>query len=328
MYKNIHTIVIGGLHTDIIASGVDKILASGEYTHGKELQIGPGGKSRNIAQMIAALSKKQTVAMIGKTSQDPFQLWKPPIQALQKAGVNIDFVQQLPFEKIKQFPAIALIPVDKKGNNQIYVLSGINNYFLPEDVDRAEVLFETAHKNSGVLILTLEQPLATAIHAVKKAKQYSLKVLFDLGGIEENLDNKELLQQEMFLIKPNEHEAKILTGVTVTGFETAKKAAYKLLNNGISNVFITHGKKGGYLFNKNLGKHIMIPTIKIGSIKDETGCGDQTMAAIAFALQEGKDIVQAAKIGILAGTLQFYKSGIKPVTKKELENHKNSIVAL
>src|SRR5579862_3904974 len=120
MHKNIHTIVIGGLNTDIIASGVNKIIGKGEQTYGKRLQIGPGGKSRNIAQMIAILSDKKTVAMIGKTSIDPFQLCKPPVQALEKAGVNIDFVQQLAFEETKQFPAAALISVDKNGNNQIY----------------------------------------------------------------------------------------------------------------------------------------------------------------------------------------------------------------
>lgn len=39
------------------------------------------------------------------------------------------------------------------------------------------------------------------------------------------MDYSELLQQKIFLLKPNEHEARILTGIKVTDFNSAKKAA-------------------------------------------------------------------------------------------------------
>lgn len=35
-------IVPGGLHTDITASKVERLLGPGEYTTGQELKIGPG----------------------------------------------------------------------------------------------------------------------------------------------------------------------------------------------------------------------------------------------------------------------------------------------
>ncbi|HVF69622.1 MAG TPA: PfkB family carbohydrate kinase [Xanthomonadales bacterium] len=319
--KSINTLVVGGFNTDIVALGADKILSAGELTYAKSIKIGPGGKSANMARMTAVLLGKNRVAIIGKTSKDPYGLWKLPVDALKKSGVNLDNVKIESFEKSGQFPGIALIPVDKEGRNQIYVVPGITESFYPSDIDEADEIFEIVQKNKGNLVLALELPLKTVIYAIKKAVKMEIRVLLDPGGIEENKDYSELLRQKIFLIKPNEHEIKILTGIKIEGFETAKKAAEKLISQGIENVFITVGKAGGYLFSKNLKTHIPIPDIKIGSIKDETGCGDQTIATISASLTEGKDILTAARIGILAGTLQFAKHGIVPVSKKELEKY-------
>ena len=319
--RDISVIVIGGLNIDITARGAEKMIQPGQLTYAKELSIGPGGKSRNIAQMTAALTDKKNVAMIGKTSQDPYGLWKLPVESLKKAGVNTDYVDIVSYKSSGQFPGIALIPVDTEGNSQIYLIPGINNSFSPSDIENAHSLFLSAAKNNGLLVVTLELPYETAIHAIKKANSLGIKVLFDPGGIDEKKNYDELLSQKLFLVKPNEHEAKVLTGVEIKDFESAKEAAKKLLEKGIENVFITCGVQGGYFFSHATEKHIPIHSVPEGQSKDETGCGDETMAAIAYSLSEGNDIVTAAGIGIVAGTLQFYRPGIAPITQKELNQY-------
>ena len=321
MDSNLSIIVIGGLNTDIVALGAKKLLKSGEHTYADKLHIGAGGKSRNIAQMIAALSIKKNVAMMGKSSKDPFGLWKFPIDSLKEAGVNIEYVTIASFEETKQFPGIALIPVDKQGRNQIYVLPGINNEFLSKDIDNASNLFQTIAKNKGMLVLTLELPCQTALYAIKKANKLDIKVLFDPGGIDEEQNYTELLKQNIYLLKPNEHEATVLTGVEVNDYKTSKKAAEKMLQQGVQNVFITIGSQGGYFFNNKIEKHIPIPDIKASNTKDETGCGDQAMATFAVAINEGKTEIEAATTAILAGTLQFYNPGIQPVTRSDLKKY-------
>jgi len=87
-------IVPGGLNTDIIGLGVEKIISQGELTLGGTLKIGPGGKARNMAQMSAAYLGKTKVAMIGRTSQDPYGLWKIPYESLQKEGVDTSRVRK------------------------------------------------------------------------------------------------------------------------------------------------------------------------------------------------------------------------------------------
>lgn len=313
-----NTIVIGSLNTDLVATGIKQFPKPGEHVYGKELLIGPGGKSRNIADMLANLVPKDSVAMVGRTAKDPYGLWRQPMDALAEAGVNTDYVNVLEYETAKKLPGIALIPVDQQGNNQIFVLPGVSDDFSTDDIDAADKLFQTVGANDGIMVLTLECPLETALYAVKQANKYGLKVMFDPGGIEADTDLSELLSAGVYLLKPNEHEAKILTGVEVTDFNTAKQAAEMLHEQGVSIVLITAGKNGAYLFSDDVQTHLPIPEVAEGNEKDETGCGDQTMAALCALLQDGKTIEEAAKLAVLAGTLQFHRSGIKPVRKDDL----------
>lgn len=314
------TIVIGSLNTDLVATGIKQFPKPGEHVYGKELLIGPGGKSRNIADMLANLAPKDSVAMVGRTVKDPYGLWRQPMDALAKVGVNTDYVNVLEYEEVNKLPGIALIPVDQQGNNQIFVLPGVSDDFSTEDIDAADELFKKVAENDGTLVLTLECPLETATYAVQQANKHRLKVMFDPGGIEADTDLDKLVSAGIYLIKPNEHEAKMLTGVDVTDFDTAKQAAEKLQEQGVANVLITAGVNGAYLFSDETQAHIPIPEVNTGNEKDETGCGDQTMAAMCAFLQEGKSIQEAAELAVLAGTLQFHRSGIKPVSRRELSN--------
>lgn len=314
----IKTIVIGSLNTDLVATGIKKFPGPGEHVYGKELRIGPGGKSRNIADMIAHLVPPNSVAMIGRTVRDPYGLWKLPVDALIKSTVNTDFINVSDYSESQKLPGIALIPVDENGNNQIFVLPGISNDFSISDIDNAEPLFEAARRNKGILALTLECPLETAKYAVKKANEFGLKVIFDPGGIEANTNLNTLIESGIFLIKPNEHEAQMLTDIEVIDFDTAKTAAQKFHEQGIKNVLITAGVHGAYLSTESQQIHIPIPEIKAGDEKDETGCGDQAMAALCASLQEGKSLEETAKLAVLAGTLQFHKIGIQPLDREEL----------
>lgn len=312
------TIVIGSLNTDLVVTGIEKFPKSGEHVYGKELLISAGGKSRNIADMIAHLTPINSVAMIGKTVKDPYGLWKVPMDALSKVGVNTDYVNVLEYDEVQKLPGIALIPVDKQGHNQIIVLPGISDDFNIADIDNAEPLFEAVGKNNGMLVLTLECPLETASYAVEQARKYGLKVMFDPGGIRAGTKLSELLLRGTYLIKPNEHEARTLTGVEVIDFASARVAAEKLLNRDVENVLITHGSKGAYLFTKIIQQHLTVPKVSVGGEKDETGCGDQTIAALCAFLQDGTSIEEATKNAILAGSLQFHRLGIQPVTRADL----------
>ncbi|MDH5706217.1 MAG: PfkB family carbohydrate kinase, partial [Candidatus Aminicenantes bacterium] len=104
----------------------------------------------------------------------------------------------------------------------------------------------------------------------------------------------------------------------VDDFDSARKASELLLSKGVQNVLITHGAKGAYLFNKDVSLHIRIPDVEGTGVHDETGCGDQVTAIVASCLAEGRDLIESAELAVRAGTLQFFKAGIQPVSREEL----------
>ncbi len=329
MNEDLQIIVPGGLNTDLIGLGVDRLLGPGELTLGGSFHVGPGGKARNMAQMAAEWLGAGKVAMIGKTVSDPFGLWKVPFDALTSAGVDTRYIKVLDFEASgRVFPGIALIPVDESGKNQIYCLPGINGDFGPADIRSAEPLFADI-RQPAYLMLALEIPESTAAEAIALAGRHGIRVVLDPGGIkarrsggdaENGLGGEErrsIVGEGVFLIKPNEFEAEILTGEKIDGFESAGKAARILLNQGVEYVMITHGAKGAYLFGKGISRHIPIPEIAGTGTQDETGCGDQVTATLTACLTEGLSVEQAAEIAVRAGTMQFYRKGIRPVKKEE-----------
>lgn len=311
-------VVIGALNTDIIAQGVSHFPELGQHVYGDKLVIGPGGKSRNMASMIARLMPKHCVAMVGRTIQDKYGIWKPPVDDLNEAGVNTTFIKVLSSSDSSKFPSVVLIAVDKHGNNMLFALPGISEDFNKQDIDDAEKLFDSASQNNGLLVLSMECPLETAKHAARKAKSKSIKIVLDPGGITPNTKINDLIKEGPYLIKPNEHEARIITGIEVTDSETASQAAAKLQKMGAKNVLITMGEQGAYLFSESANEHIKTPRLKKSFTKDATGCGDQTMATLCAFLQTDKTLKEAAEIAVAAGTLQFHRAGIQPLSKEEI----------
>lgn len=311
-------IVIGEMNTDIVVTGLPHFPKAGELVNGEELFIGPGGKSRNIAAMAGTLMPAGSVAMVSKTSKDKYGLWQEPLESLKRAGVNTEFVEVVPEDKTSELPGFALILVDADGNNQIIGAPGITRSFGVDDIDKADGLFQEVANSHGFMAFIGNCPIATAEHAIDKATALGIKVVFDPGGADDLKSLIPLLEKGLYLFKPNEHEAKTITGIHIRDFASAKQAAGKLMDIGVENVLITAGAKGAYLFCQNTEKHITIPTVKLGGVKDETGCGDQTMAAICAFLQEGKSLEQASELAVLAGTLQFHRQGIQPVERAEL----------
>lgn len=318
----IRVIVPGALNTDIIAIGVPYLPGDGEDLYARELIITAGGKARNIAEMIAVLTGPGTVAMLSRTSRDPFGLWKPPMKALDAVGVNTDYVFVADYAENdtlpNTLPGIALVTVDTTGRRNASIYNAILADFSAADIDRASSLLKAAERNSGFLVLTLEIPMKTAVYAISLAASLGIKVILDPGGLRHDAVLDDLFDQPIYLIKPNEHEAKLLSGIDVTGHESATHAAAILRDRGAENVLITHGAQGGYLIGDGISEHIPVPTSAPVGQADATGCGDQVTAAVCASLCDGATLPSAARFGIAAGTLQFSRVGVQPLTQADM----------
>ncbi|NLX59266.1 MAG: hypothetical protein GXY74_09290 [Phycisphaerae bacterium] len=375
-YADILAIVPGGSNTDLILSGA-RTVAPGELSSGGRFAIGPGGKSRNVAQMMAAYLGPGRVAFLGRTLAPPpprsevaatprdaqprptdkhartptgadaaiatrddlvptvhALLAQVPLEALRRAGVVTDFVQQLPYAGT---PAgIAQILVSPDGQNTIYLAPGLNADFAPADIDAAEPLFDAARRRRGaaVLPLALEIPPATAAHAARKARDAGMTVVLDPGGLADAEDAAQVLPL-VDIVKPNEHEARLLTGIDVTDDASATRAAEVLRSRyGIPCTIITAGARGAWLVRTQTRatppaagatetaatpRTTFYPACRVPRVADTTGCGDQFMAVLCahLALDPQADD-DAMREAVLAAALQATRPGIDPVTAADL----------
>lgn len=321
MTTSLKYIVVGALNTDIFAFGIPNIPPSGGYEYGNSFHILPGGKGRNIADMLSRLVPKNSIAMISKTVKDPHGLWRIPYDSLRKQGINVKGVTLVSPRQRNSSSPVAMILVEKTGANRIIVVPSKEPPLSMRDLVAYKRQFIAVSYNHGCLIVSHELPEVTIRATAKLARSYNVPILLDPGGIKNPSALHSILKtNSIFFIKPNEEETLILTGINPKNNHLTKKAAQKLIDYGAKNVLITRGGKSAYFASKKVQAFISIPTIRKNSphVKDETGCGDQTIAVFAYAIGNGFSPLEACALAVKGGTLQFYKQGATPISKAEL----------
>lgn len=282
--------VIGSSNTDMVIK-TSRHPASGETILGGDFFMNPGGKGANQAVAAARLGGK--VCFIAKTGDDIFG--KQAKLGFEKEGINTRFV----FSDKKNPSGVALITVDEKGENCIVVAPGANNNLMPTDVDQAreEIL------KSGIVLMQLEIPPETVVHAAEIASAAGKKVILNPAPARELPDD---LFEKLYALTPNETEAGILTGIKVTDTDSAKKAAQILVSRGVQIVIITLGGKGAFYFDGHTHGIISVP--KVNAI-DTTAAGDIFNGALAVAFAEGLEIEKAVDMANKAAAISVTRLG-------------------
>ena len=169
----------------------------------------------------------------------------------------------------------------------------------------------------GVMALALEIQQATAIAAARLARRHGLLVVLDMGGMQAGVDYAALVALAD-VVKPNEHEALMLTDVEVGDAASATRAAEVLHQRcGTRQLVITAGADGAYVMEDG-GAARHYPARTIGRVVDTTGCGDQFMAVLCAELALGSTLAAAIEPATIAAGLQAMRSGIDPVERGEV----------
>ena len=108
------------------------------------------------------------------------------------------------------------------------------------------------------------------------------------------------------MITPNETEAEVLTGVTVTDNESAQEAANALHRKGIEIVLITLGAKGVWLSQNGRGE--LIPGFRVEAT-DTTAAGDTFNGALVTGLLEDLPLESAIKFAHAAAAISVTRFG-------------------
>ena len=305
-------LVIGSLNADLVVRA-PHFPQPGETISGEDLQIIPGGKGAN--QAVAAARQGASVSMLGRVGQDSFGPFL--LDSLKSDSVDITHVHA-----DESATGTAIIVVDANGQNSIVLSAGANGKVSPLDVNNASLL------RPSLILLQLEIPTPTVLHAAKYAKQNGIRIILNPAPAKSLPD--ELISLIDFII-PNETELSLLTGLEVKDISSAEQAAKILLKRGAKNVIVTLGSKGALVVSSKQVTHV--DTYKV-DVVDTTAAGDAFIGGFASKILESNSllsktqeqapalqIIKAVKYANACGALAATKFGAQPSlpTKEETE---------
>ena len=299
--------VIGSINLDTNLR-VAQMAKPGETIHAKEHYSAAGGKGAN--QAVAAARSGCAVSFVGAVGDDA--PGKEMLALLKKENINLDGVKEVANESTGQ----AFITVDDSGQNSITIYSGANYAFDQDDIEQNSDLIAA----SDFVVAQFETPIEATIQGFKIARQNSAKTILNSAPAITEIP-AELLQVTDIII-PNETEAATITGVEVVDEKSAKKAADKLHELGVSAVIITIGNKGAfYDFQDKQG---LIPAFKVKAV-DTTAAGDTFIGAMTSILKpDFSNLSDAITFANKASSLTVQGYGAQPSipTKAEVEQVK------
>ncbi|GAB1642716.1 ribokinase [Krasilnikovia sp. MM14-A1259] len=268
-------VVVGSANMDLVGI-TERLPRPGETLLGDDFLMVPGGKGAN--QAIAAARAGGRCAFLGAIGSDAFGV---SLKArLDASGVDTTHVRTS-----YGASGVAVIMVDRNGENSIIVSPGANSTFTDlNETERATI----AH--ADVLLCQQEIPAATVAEAARVAHEAGTRVV--LNAAPARPLTSELLA-DVDLLVVNQNEARALTGTP----EPDTGALLALAPR----VVLTLGADGARYADRD-GRDARIPAYRV-KVTDSTAAGDAFTGALAVAWAEGRDLIDAVRWATAAGAV-------------------------
>jgi ribokinase len=282
-------LVVGSVNLDLVIT-VDRLPAPGETVTGGRFERHHGGKGAN--QAVAAARLGRSVAFIGATGADAFGA--EVRDALVAEGVDIGGIAVLR----EAATGVAMILVDRAGENSIAVASGANHALTPVQV---RVALERLTPRAGdVLLVGHEIRTGAAREALRLGRAAGATTILNPAPAD-GLDAATVALAD--ILTPNEGELAVLE-------RAAPIAGATLL--------VSMGAAGARLITDE--GVTAIPALPVRAV-DTVGAGDTLNGALAAGLADGLPLPAAARRAVVAASLAVTRSGARPgmPTTVELE---------
>lgn len=287
-------VVLGSLNMDFVVA-VDHLPAGGETVLGRDFRTSPGGKGANQACAAGKLARGTAVRMVGRVGYDIFA---DQLRAsLAAAGVDVSAVAGTR----SQPTGVALIQVDKSGQNSIVVASGANFVFPAVDVEGTRASF----RGTKWALFQLETPIDAVEAALALARSEGASTMLDPAPAQPL--RPELLNL-VDVLTPNESEASLLLGRPAgrVAMTDAPEIASALLALGPRAVVLKLGEQG--CFYADAATRFASAGFQVHAV-DSTAAGDTFNAALAVALTEGFPMPDALRFANAAAAISVTRVG-------------------
>ena len=297
---NKRIVITGSYNASIFVKG-DLIPGIGETYVGDTFFVSPGGKGSN--QAIAAQHQNADVKFICKLGNDTYAA--EAIEMYKKLDM---FSPTISIDD-SVHTGIAVIFIDKHGNNSIMVVPGANLKLTSEEIIQGVV-------SAGDVFMAgfqLENDVGEVCRAIETIYAMGIDTLLDPAPA---VPLPESVYKSLTIIKPNEHEAELLSGISVATPEDAYRAGDWFIQKGVKCAIITLGEIGAVIVSKD--QKTFIPAHKVCAI-DTTGAGDIFSGSLLACLSKGLSMTEAVRFANAAASLSVTRMGVFEATPTEEE---------
>jgi ribokinase len=288
-------VVMGSSNTDMVVAS-ERLPRPGETVLGGAFYQAAGGKGAN--QAVAAARAGARVAFIGCVGSDHFG--ERTRENLAREGIDL---AQL-FTEADTPSGVALILVDREGQNLISVAPGANTHLTADRIDAARPALEGAR----VLLMQLEVPFPAVERAAALAAGRGLSVLFNPAPAP-NFPLPAAFLRNVRVLIANEAE---IAALAPAGKAAARReeGARRLLDGGVETVIVTLGKRGGEVYGKDAAPW-RFESRKVRAV-DAVGAGDCFCGWVAAGLARGDPLKESIERAARAAALSVTRKGAQP----------------
>jgi len=286
--------VVGSINVDLAGFG-SPLPRPGETVVGSDFSLVLGGKGAN--QAIAAVRASAPTYLIGAVGEDTFR--DMTLTLLAADGVDVSAVRIT-----EGATGIAHIRVDTvTGQNNIMIIPNANARLTPDDV---EASLRALRDRVSVVLVQLEIPLSVVERVAEVCAASDLQLVLDPAPAQP-LPSK--VGGGVSVVKPNELEAEVLTGIAVTDRSSAERAGQWFLAHGAALVVITQGERGAIVIGgEDVAEYPAFPVTPV----DTTAAGDAFAGAFGASLARNAPVSEAVRRGLAAGALAVGVRGASP----------------
>jgi ribokinase len=286
--------VVGSINADLTAYS-SPLPRPGETIIGEHFDLVLGGKGAN--QAVAAVRAGAPTYLVAAVGNDLFR--SLAMDLLTAEGIDTSAVQVL-----GGHTGIAHIRVDTTtGQNDIVVVPNANYLLAPEQAVGA---IRGLRDRIAVVLVQLEIQLPVLIRVAEVCRELGLPLILDPAPAQPLPDE---IWPMVSVVKPNELEAEILTGIAVDDVITAEWAGRWFLERGAQAAVITMAQRGVLVVDATAVR--TYPAFEVQPV-DTTSAGDAFAGVLGASLAQGLDLEDAVSRSLAAGALSVTVRGASP----------------